>query len=160
MILLKPNPINHHLVFFFISKTFIEPLLTDMQREHPQAWTWGNSQATGTVPTEVSQQRWSGAHLRSRDAGCLTGRSLQPPWAGLCVLGRTARGSGRIRLGPSAHLHVNSQTKAPPTGPSALRPRSGPSLSPWSLEAAGSPAGIWQTRLEGFVTLFRSPEPR
>ena len=155
MILLKPKPINPHLVgFFFISKTFTEPLLTDMQREH------SHRMDLEKLPGHRHRPHGSWTAALIWDSPPQPGRwvphGAQPPATqGWALCGR--KDGARVWEDPpraSDHLHVNSQTKAPRPAP-RLRPWSGRPLSPWSLGAAGLPAGIWQTRLEGFVTLFR-----
>ena len=158
---LKPNPINHHLVVFFLfQKTSLSLCRPTSKETTPTACTWGNLQSTVTVPNRSFTAELIGTYLCSQDAGCLTGHSLQPPRAGLCVVGRMARESGRIASGPSDHLHVNSQTKAPLTRPLSTQ---AVGLVLLSLHGAWKPLAASRHLANSLWRIchpLQSPEPR
>ncbi|CAI9164328.1 unnamed protein product [Rangifer tarandus platyrhynchus] len=119
MILLKPNPINHHLVvFFFISKTFIEPLSTDTQRDQSHRMYLGKLPGPRHRPTQKSHGRADlGLTSAARTLGASQGAACSHPGLGFVWLEGWREGLEGSASGPSDHLHVNSQTKAPPTRP-------------------------------------------
>lgn len=98
---LKPNPINHHLVvFFFISKNFIEPLSTDIQRDHSHRMYLGKSPVHSHRPKQkfYSRADWD----LPLQPGCRVPHRAQPAatqgWA-LCGWKDGAR-VWKDRLGP------------------------------------------------------------
>jgi len=153
----KPNPINHHLVvFFFISKTFIEPLSTDIQRDHSHCMYLGKFPVHSHRPTQKFYSRADlGLTSAARMPGASQGTACSHPGLGFVWLEGWLESLEWSPRAPQTIYMSIVKPKLPRPGPSALRPWV------WSFSLStepGScwlPAGIWQTRHEGFVTLFR-----
>lgn len=159
---LKPNPINDHLVVvFFISENFIEPLLTDIQRNHSHCMYLGKFLVHSLRPTQKFYSRADlGLTSSARMPGPSQGTACSHPGLGFVWLEGRREGLEESASGPTDYLHVNSQTKAPltrPLGTQAL------GLVLITLHGAWKPLAASRHLANSSWRIFhplQSPEPR